>query len=333
VLGEYLNNTGWFDDVADGPVNAKLSFPGQAQPITVDEGAWVVIGPPDFAPDVAPIVSLYDIMMDRLNIALPPAISFVQDVLPILHRVASYFWVNRLSEPTWRAVRSAIETNLAGLADPGDASDELRATVFASAMASEQLRELRLTASQKQILSDWRDGSFLPGPDPSRPEATEADTLDELALSRTIGGGFFPGIEAGFIMTYGIYSGKARLTRGDFGDFDGQMRRLQPGSLTERMAVPWQADFVECQGRWWPAQRPDVARFGATGQPLPAGTRWDRLVAVNAPDGPLAHNIPSRTNMVANFAKLGVIEKRSFGGSEVFTEIGRADDSEFSTVA
>lgn len=24
------------------------------------------------------------------------------------------------------------------------------------------------------------------------------------------------------------------------------------------MALPWQADFYECQGAWWPWQRPDV---------------------------------------------------------------------------
>jgi hypothetical protein len=331
VLGDYLNNEGWYDDVADGPIDATLSFPGAGEQIAVDEGAWVAIGPPDFAPDVEPIVSLFDIMMDRLKLAVPPAISFVQDVLPILHRVASYFWVNRRLGPTWKAVRSAIETNLAGLADPSDSSDEVRKNVFDAVMASEGLRELRFTASQDEILADWRDGSFLPGPDPSRPVETEADILDRLHLARAIGGGFFPGIEAGFIMTYAVYSEKARLTRGDFKDFDDQMRRLRPGSLTERMAVPWQADFVECEGLWWPAQRPDIAVFAATGEPLPSNTRWDRLVAVNAPDGGFAHNSPSRTNMVAHFAKLGVIEKRKIGGSEIFVEVGRASDSEFST--
>jgi hypothetical protein len=269
-------------------------------------------------------------MLDRLKIAVPPAISFVQDVLPILHRVASHYWVNRLSQTTWQAVRAALGTNLAGLADPSSAADALRRDVYDSVMASERLRELRFTPSQKEILKDWRDGSFLPGPDPNRPASTEADILDELNLTGTIGGGFFPGIEAGFMMTYAsIYSGKARVTRGEFKDFDGQLRRLPPGSLTERMAVPWQADFVECEGRWWPAQRPDLARFSETGQPLPPSTRWDRLVAVEGPDGPLAHNAASHANMVLHFAKLGVVEKRNFGGQDVFAEIGRADDTEF----
>lgn len=32
---------------------------------------------------------------------------------------------------------------------------------------------------------------------------------------------------------------------------------LAPGSMTEQMAVPWQADFADCRHFWWPAQRPD----------------------------------------------------------------------------
>jgi len=31
--------------------------------------------------------------------------------------------------------------------------------------------------------------------------------------------------------------------------------------MTKRMAVPWQADFFECNEHWWPSQRPDVV-FG-----------------------------------------------------------------------
>jgi hypothetical protein len=328
-LDDYLNNPGWYDDVADGPVDATLTFAGRGGSVQVDEGAWVVVGPPDFAPDVTPIVTLYDIMADRLGIAVPPAISFVDDVLPILERVASHLAVNRLLEPTWRAVANALANNLASLSDPSDASDALRASVHATVLKATELRELRFTKSQKEILDDWRDGAFLAGSDPARTAPTEADMLDELALSRTVGGGFFPGIEAGFMLTYGLYAGKARLTRGDFEDFDGQRRRLQPGAITERMAVPWQADFSECQARWWPAQRPDVARFGPDGQALPPNTRWDRLVAVAAQDGPIAHNRPSRMNMVAHFAKLGVVEKKTIGGVERSVETGRAPDAAF----
>jgi hypothetical protein len=32
---------------------------------------------------------------------------------------------------------------------------------------------------------------------------------------------------------------------------------LQAGDMTKRMALPWQADFFECNTHWWPSQRPD----------------------------------------------------------------------------
>ena len=29
-----------------------------------------------------------------------------------------------------------------------------------------------------------------------------------------------------------------------------------PGFITEKMALPWQADFADCADNWWPSQRP-----------------------------------------------------------------------------
>ena len=51
-------------------------------------GAWVVCAPPDFAPPVLPIVSLYDTLYDRAvrqGVADPPASpTFANDVYPLL---------------------------------------------------------------------------------------------------------------------------------------------------------------------------------------------------------------------------------------------------------
>ena len=33
---------------------------------------------------------------------------------------------------------------------------------------------------------------------------------------------------------------------------------FQPGDINAYMALPWQADFNECNTNWWPAQRPDI---------------------------------------------------------------------------
>ena len=33
---------------------------------------------------------------------------------------------------------------------------------------------------------------------------------------------------------------------------------MEPGALTANMALPWQADFLDCADEWWPAERPNT---------------------------------------------------------------------------
>ena len=65
---DYANNDSWFDDVADGPVEAEIVIDGAAQSV---DGAWVLVGPPDFAPLVRSYRSMYDTLVDVLVRELP----------------------------------------------------------------------------------------------------------------------------------------------------------------------------------------------------------------------------------------------------------------------
>lgn len=61
-IDEYANNDMWFDDVGDGSVKARVILDDGTH---VDaDAAWVTVGPPDFAPAVGNVVSLYDTMWD-----------------------------------------------------------------------------------------------------------------------------------------------------------------------------------------------------------------------------------------------------------------------------
>jgi len=72
--------------------------------------------------------------------------------------------------------------------------------------------------------------------------------LTRTILERCAGGAFYPGIEATSITRDPkLYAEAFRF------DHD----TLQAGDITKYMACPWQADFYECRGWWWPAQRPD----------------------------------------------------------------------------
>ncbi len=103
----YANNDHWHDDTADGPVTAHVALKDGTE-IRVDNGAWVVVAPPDFAPDVTNIVTLYD-AMEEVAIAArlktesgcpplrgPQSVSVDRDIAPILQRMNDYRWTSPL---------------------------------------------------------------------------------------------------------------------------------------------------------------------------------------------------------------------------------------------
>jgi hypothetical protein len=102
-------------------------------------------------------------------------------------------------------------------------------------------------------LEKWAAGDFTTGESKiSKPinlisPSDQAHELERAALEVCVGGPFYPGIEMTYISAYkSTYKSPFRLSD-DFG----------PGDVTKYMAIPWQADFFECNTHWWPAQRPD----------------------------------------------------------------------------
>lgn len=64
-MPHWANNDGWFDDASDGPVFASvLLSDGREVPVDPAGGAWVMVGPPDFAPKIRPSITLYDLLTD-----------------------------------------------------------------------------------------------------------------------------------------------------------------------------------------------------------------------------------------------------------------------------
>jgi len=92
----FINANGWYDDASDGPVTATVTIQGREIPV---EGAWVVTAPPNYAPDVVAIRTLYDLLVDLYVqnhwIHEPERPSFTNDVYPILQRMSNLQWVNQ----------------------------------------------------------------------------------------------------------------------------------------------------------------------------------------------------------------------------------------------
>ncbi len=62
AIEDYANNDTWFDDVCDGVVQAVVTLPNGDTPAV--QSAWVTVAPPDFAPGIGQVVSLYDNLWD-----------------------------------------------------------------------------------------------------------------------------------------------------------------------------------------------------------------------------------------------------------------------------
>ncbi len=67
-IQQYANNPGWFDDLSDGPVSAKLIYwdelDDQYRYVAAERPAWVIVGQPGYVPELANIITLDDLLYD-----------------------------------------------------------------------------------------------------------------------------------------------------------------------------------------------------------------------------------------------------------------------------
>jgi len=68
AIEEFANNDGWFDDVSDGPVTAKLTYwdeeDQQVRYAQVEQPAWVLVGQPGYVPELLNVITLDDLVYD-----------------------------------------------------------------------------------------------------------------------------------------------------------------------------------------------------------------------------------------------------------------------------
>jgi hypothetical protein len=278
-LTTFANNDGWYDDVSDGPVNATIVYAGQTYQAS---GAWVICPPPRFAPPIPHQISLYDTLLqsaiDKGNLGLTPPWtspnwkpSFTNDVYPILR---SQFLVQWVSQQLPSSYYSALQAAMSPAATytqrnavfqqfrPPSTPNTTATPHMTPAIWTDYLADITkgnwinhpFTVLQYNIMKAWRDGNFVNDwvGAPSPGTSVTPDGLTRAALENCNGGPFFPGIETSY------------LTRDQY-PFVEPFRldglQLQAGDLTKQNAVPWQADFYDCDYQtplsWWPTSRPE----------------------------------------------------------------------------
>ena len=119
----FANNDGWHDDVSDGPVTATVQVNGTSVPC---DPAWVVVGPPSYAPDFKSVRTMNDLLrslfVETGHFPEPTTASFRNDILPILTRMTRLQWVNQgfATAYGWRApLEFDTQARFAQLSTPG----------------------------------------------------------------------------------------------------------------------------------------------------------------------------------------------------------------------
>lgn len=180
----FANNDGWHDDTSDGPVDARVAIDGTEIPV---EGAWVVVGPPNYAPALNTTRTMYDLLYDRMTawgfLPEPKTVSFEKHILPIFERLSGLQWVNQ-GFAAWFGSGTPFHVDelLPRLRDKGPANAQFRQRIY------EQFRnpapgDQRLGKTLwPQFYGDGLDGLTGATPDSSKDVPDGLASLSELQL-------------------------------------------------------------------------------------------------------------------------------------------------------
>jgi hypothetical protein len=345
-LDDYANNNYWFDDTSDGPVTATLIL-SNGDRVPVDEPAWVLVGPPAYAPQILNMVTLYDTMYDVAvrHFTYKPALysngtfnanynaNIQGEVQPILKRPPAYLWVADINAKGAQAHTAANNDPYSNffnyLRKPEDFNQAGQMPQLAGDNPlnnSDRRNYTALTQTQYFLLSQYSNGNVDTSPPVDN--SGDGEKLDRATLENCVGAPFCPGIEITWVCRNPvIYSSPFRLKHKPLTDNQGLSlsedltQGLEPGDCTRYMALPWQADYNECSDEyidnkniwWWPAQRPYMV--------YPKGTPNTQMYWTRNDSGNGADNYTDDVLMVYNWKDLGFIVQQA--GTPPFVEVER----------
>lgn len=289
LLSTVFNNDGWCDETSDGTIRATIVLRATGDSVDTEDAARIIVAPPDFAPAIESIVSLYDIAEDRAaqlpNRALPDprTVSFARDIFPILRRAVEMRWVTQSADAGHAPGRGGdfLDPELLPLLrdpdnTPGSAPLNQRQKVSSRLRKppdfgpNETLQDmpllngdaqtdfvLTLTPRQYRLIQRWADGDFDPDLEvdltaaaPSFGQITDIQQQTR-ALDQA-------GLDAcaGGPFNPGIEVSQIMRDPSIYREPLRLRDDIPEGTLTAGMSLPWQKDFQECGQGWWPAQHP-----------------------------------------------------------------------------
>jgi hypothetical protein len=228
----FANNDGWHDDVSDGPVTAQVQLDGAELEVLP---AWVVVAPPNYAPQRKSVRTMWDLMRDTAikvgMLPVPERPSFTDEILPLFERLAGLQWVNAgfAGGFGWDGAFDLVSREaLTRLASDRPAHAALRKSVanqfrdfqtdsyspvpwpwmYGDAMdvpaANTPRQNAALTDTQLWCLQEWAAGRFIADFDPHAtpprsiddvPVAAQGDMLIRASMEFCLADAFHPGCE------------------------------------------------------------------------------------------------------------------------------------------
>ena len=363
----YANNDNWWDDISDGSISATIHL-ADGSHVVASQPAWVIVAPPAYAPQVPNITTLYDVLYDlalkefhfdtRLfdqgHWRRDYIVNFKTEIRPLLERAGLAQWVCHIpkdahlfdlnalgnNDSQYDAIRKRIADLIRRRGQENQKSNDKNHTMMPLLCGDNPITPtlpseyMVVTDTQQFLLSQWADGKFV-AEDPSRKTSEEAD-LTQAVLSNCVGAPFCPGIEITWIARNpAIYASPFRIrhkkiTDKQLSQSEDLNAGVEPGDLSKRMALPWQADFNECSTQkiddaevyWWPAQRPMsvTVQTDPPGLTAPPPVDWARGI-------PSHGDTPGDIHMVSQWKNLGFIKASLDPFDPAYYEVEREDDA------
>ncbi|MEY8204936.1 MAG: LodA/GoxA family CTQ-dependent oxidase, partial [Bermanella sp.] len=237
-----LNNAGWFDSAADGPVNVTIVFEeGEGEPVDSIEafGAWVVCGDPAYAPQIRNVVSVWDDVYNMFvrELDLQPNLykkekenkkiadtynsdykpSFAKDIQPIFIACNLQRWTANLPPMALQAhtavknikadddPNDTIMAALNFIRNPNKEETNIGAPLMPLSLGAAGTSFLTVTKTQYFMLDQWSKGKMKDG-NAQELELGAGECLDMASMANCLGGRYVPGIEVSYtIMEKDIY--------------------------------------------------------------------------------------------------------------------------------
>ncbi|MEC4891848.1 MAG: CTQ-dependent lysine 6-oxidase LodA [Oscillatoria sp. PMC 1051.18] len=319
-LSSYGGADTWYDDISDGSVTCTITF-NNGDPQQVLK-AWVIVGPPDFAPQIVNISAWDDTIFDvgvRYFNLVPDMYNsgtwnenflanYQRDILPIIQRISGYHWVANVQSML------AFSANIFDFSDPSEANKANRQVYFSYFQQPElpdpatfpQSRQynlfsnddlpmmplnsgsnsvsnyniekfLALTQTQYFLLKQWAEGKFENNP--SYEPYAGVDERNRASVGNVVGLPQCPGIEVTWTTQNSIIYESPYHIAWHLDDYtqrglspsrdECEGGGCEPGDLTKRMAIPWQADFFNCSIQFVNFTDPNINKEEVNGSMVP----------------------------------------------------------------